>query len=93
MTAEPKVPDKRRHPRMNMSMKVSMTMNGHGEVLATTRDVSEGGIFVIIDRATMPQLGETVNVQVQGLPGGDAPWVEMEVVRAEHEGIGLVIRG
>ena len=92
MTAAQKVPDKRQHPRMRMSMKVSLTMTGHGEVLAMTRDISEGGVFVIIDRATMPQLGEMVSVQVQGLPGGNAPWVEMEVVRAEHEGIGLLIR-
>ena len=93
MTAEQKVPDKRQHPRMRMSMKVSLTMTDHGEVYAMTRDISEGGVFVIIDRATMPKIGEIVNVQVQGLPGGDAPWVDMEVVRAEHEGIGLVIRG
>lgn len=72
-------------------MKVSLTMTDRGEVYAMTRDISESGVFVIIDRDSMPQVGEIVNVQVQGLPGADAPWVEMEVVRAENDGIGLMI--
>lgn len=88
-------PDKgesRRSPRTPIKMKVSLVISEAGEMLAVTRDISDTGIFALIDSDTQPAVGETVRVQVQGLPNGmQAPWVEMTVVRIESEGIGLMI--
>jgi len=69
-------------------------MSEAGEMLAVTRDISDGGIFVFLDAEKVPDVGEEVSVQVQGLPAGmEAPWVKMRVVRIESEGFGLMILG
>jgi len=67
-------------------------MSEEGEILALTRDISDGGLFVLVDAGKIPDIGEEVRVQVQGLPNGmEAPWITMKVVRIEAEGLGLVI--
>ena len=79
-------------PRIPMRLKVCLMMSEDGEMLAVTRDISDGGLFVLVDSEIMPDIGESVNVQVQGLPNGmEAPWVIMQVVRIETDGIGLMI--
>ncbi len=83
--------ESRNSPRTPMKMKVSMVMSEVGEVLAFTRDISDSGIFVLLDTDKVPEVGQEVSVQVQGLPGMDAPWVKMRVVRIESEGVGLMI--
>jgi len=80
----------RKHPRAKMNMQVMVQVSDEGRLQAQTRDVSEGGIFVMLDQAEMPKVGDFVKVQVQGLTGGDPPWVEMQVVRVEGDGLGLV---
>tara|TARA_R110000850_G_scaffold145385_3_gene267393 strand:- start:3104 stop:3316 length:213 start_codon:yes stop_codon:yes gene_type:complete len=59
-----------------------------GEMLVKTRDLSDGGVFVLLDPEQAPPIGSFVTGQIQGLVE-DAPIVEMEVVRAEPDGIGL----
>jgi len=79
-------------PRIPMRLKVSLTMSEDGDLLAVTRDISDGGLFVLLDSEKVPDIGENVNVQVQGLPNGmEAPWVTMKVIRIETDGIGLMI--
>ncbi len=82
----------RSSPRVNISLRVNLTMTDSGQVYAVTRDISDEGIFLELDTDAMPEIGEQVNVQVQGLPGEQKPpWVEMVVVRSEPEGVGLKI--
>lgn len=82
----------RSHSRIPMRLKVSLIMSEDGEMLAVTRDISDGGLFVLLDSEKMPEIGKSVNVQVQGLPNSmEAPWVAMEIVRIETDGIGLMI--
>ena len=62
------------------------------EILAVTRDISDGGLFILVDSEKMPDFGESANVQVQDLPHGkEARWVTMQVVRIEADGIGLMM--
>ena len=57
--------------------------------LLTTRDISESGVFVVIDDAQkLLQIGELVSGQVQGLPI-EAPVVLMRVVRYEASVVAL----
>ncbi len=80
--------DKRRHPRIQMPAKVKITHPSFGELVATTRDISDGGIFLITEGHEMPPVGTVIEGQVQGLTGG-APILKMEIRRSLPEGIGL----
>ena len=82
----------RSSPRVSIPLRVSLTMTDNGQIFAVTRDISDGGIFLTLDADVMPEIGDEVNVQVQGLPGGqEPPWVKMLVVRSESSGVGLKI--
>jgi len=59
-----------------------------GEKIYKTRDVSDGGIYVVVEDGQFPGLGSQVEVQVQGLPV-PAPLLTMEVVREGEDGFGL----
>ena len=79
----------RRYVRTRLRTEVRLTHPEIGDVSAHTRDISDGGAYVYAEGQLLPALGEIVEVQVQGLPGGDAPVVRMRVVRIDKEGIGL----
>jgi hypothetical protein len=80
----------RRFPRTRLRAEVKLAHPAVGEQRAHTRDISEGGAFVLSDGITAsPQLGDIIEVQVQGLPGEAAPVVPMRVVRIDHDGIAL----
>ena len=80
--------DKRKHIRTSLQCKIKITHAAVGEKIVKTRDVSDGGVFVVLDPDQIPPIGTIVTGQVQGLMD-DAPILEMEVVRVEPSGIGL----
>jgi len=83
--------DRRIHSRTAMSARVKVTHDTLGEFLFATRDISDGGVFVVVDTEPFtPVIGDKVQVQVQvqGLPI-PAPVLEMEVVRKTIDGYGL----
>lgn len=81
--------NKRQNPRTPLQVRIRLDHPRHGEMLVSTRDISDSGVFVIIDGAQeLLQLGDLVHGQVQGMPI-EAPIVLMEVVRLEPSGIGL----
>lgn len=55
-----------------------------------TRDVSDGGIFLLMDDSVIKDhpVGTVVKGQIQGMME-DAPVVTMEVVRIAEDGVGL----
>ena len=81
--------DRREHIRTAMSAKVKVVHEELGEFIFSTRDISDGGVFIVVDTEPFaPNLGDTVTVQVQGLPV-PAPILEMVVVRKTNDGDGL----
>ena len=81
--------DRREHIRTAMSAKVKAVHEELGEFIFSTRDISDGGVFIVVDTEPFaPNLGDTVTVQVQGLPV-PAPILEMVVVRKTNDGYGL----
>ncbi|WP_336368150.1 PilZ domain-containing protein [Marinobacter sp. C2H3] len=83
------VDDRREHIRTAMSAKVKVVHHTQGEFVFSTRDISDGGIFVVVDEAPFePTIGDPVTVQVQGLPV-PAPVLDMVVVRKTNDGYGL----
>lgn len=80
--------DKREHIRTPMMCRIRIRHETLGELEVKTRDVSDGGVFVILDPDQVPPIGSIVTGQVQGLMEA-APILQMEVVRVEPQGVGL----
>lgn len=80
--------EQRRSIRTPLACRIKISHESIGELLVKTRDISDGGVFVIIDPENIPAIGTVVTGQVQGMME-DAPILDMEVVRIESQGIGL----
>lgn len=80
--------DKRKHIRTPLQCKIKISHASVGELIVKTRDISDGGVFVVLEPDQVPPIGTHVTGQVQGLLD-DAPILEMEVVRVEPAGVGL----
>lgn len=80
--------NQRQYPRIPMKCRIKICHPSFGELVAQTRDLSDGGVYVRHpDLAALPQ-GTRVTGQVQDLPI-EAPVLQMEVMRADSEGAGL----
>lgn len=80
--------DKRRHVRTSFACRIKIAHDSVGELLVKTRDISDGGVFVVLEPQHIPPIGTRLTGQVQGLMD-DAPLLQMEVVRVESTGVGL----
>ena len=78
----------RSSPRTPIKCQVKVTHPSIGEGLVNTRDISDGGIFLITEDIAMPPIGTIVSGQVQGM-GAEGPILKLEIVRMEPVGIGL----
>jgi hypothetical protein len=81
--------NRRQHIRTRLTMVVKLTHPVMGEFLLNTGDISDGGAYVYEKDAPLPEIGEIVDIQVQGLPDGLAPVVKMRVRRKDKSGIGM----
>ena len=82
--------DHRTNPRTPMKVKLKIGHPIHGDLMVTTRDISDSGVYILLDQAQQQlSVGEQVSGQVQGLPI-PAPILQMRVVRVEAVGVGLV---
>nr|WP_083870965.1 PilZ domain-containing protein [Marinobacter santoriniensis] len=83
------VNDRREYIRTAMSAKVKVVHESLGEFVFSTRDISDGGVFIVVEGEPFePKIGDQVTVQVQGLPV-PAPVLNMVVVRKTNDGFGL----
>jgi len=80
--------DTRNDPRTPMKCQVKVSHDSIGDILVNTRDISDGGIFLLTEDINMPPVGTVVQGQVQGM-GMVAPILKMQIVRIEPSGIGL----
>lgn len=81
--------DKRLSTRTPFNAKVKISHPVAGEFFYHTRDISDTGIFVVVNLENdFPGLGSMVKVQMQGLPI-PAPVLDMVVVRRGMDGYGL----
>lgn len=80
----------RQHLRTPIKCRVRIWHKSVGEKTVVTRDISNGGLFLVMDcqAEDMPDIGVILKGQLQGMMQ-DAPIVDMEVVRIEPLGIGL----
>lgn len=80
--------DSRGSPRTRLRAEVKVNHPHAGEIHSHTRDISDSGAYIVTHGEAIA-IGDVVEVQVQGLPGGDAPVVRMRIVRLDKEGMGL----
>jgi hypothetical protein len=79
----------RKFNRTRLRAEVKLSHPKVGEQRSHTRDISEGGAFILGEGIVLPEIGDVVEVQVQGLPGEAAPIVKMKVMRIDKEGVAL----
>lgn len=80
--------NKREHERIPLSVDVKVSHPDIGEKLVKTKNISDSGLFILVEPTEMPAIGEVVEGQVQGVID-DPPVVKMKIVRMEDDGLGL----
>jgi len=82
--------ENRKSPRRNLMLDIELSYPTGGKQVACTRDISDGGIFIILDQPDRPLLGELVSVKLVGNSAGKdiLPGTDAVVVLQDPEGIG-----
>ncbi len=80
--------NRRQHPRLPMTVDVKISHPDIGEKSVKTKNISDSGLFILVEPTKMLPIGTVVDGQIQGMLE-DAPIVKMTIVRVEADGIGL----
>ncbi len=80
--------DNRKYVRTRLTSSVQLTHPDIGSVEVKTRDISDGGIYLLSSITNLPPVGSEVTVQLLDTPF-EAPVLTMRIVRVENNGIGL----
>lgn len=82
--------NQRQYQRTPLKVKFKIWHDSFGEATVMTRDVSEGGVYLITEHADIdiPAEGTILRGQVQDVME-EPPTVMMEIVRVESMGMGL----
>ena len=83
--------EKRKFPRKEIILSVKISYPTGESQLVHTRDISDGGMFLILEELDRPIIGELVSVELTDENDNKdvLPSSEAVVVREESEGIGL----
>jgi len=83
--------EKRQFIRTEFSAEVKLMHPELGSLCVQTRDISEGGVYLLTsDQVNFP-VGTELTVQAQDM-ADDAPVVKATIVRLDPEGIALMFR-
>ena len=80
--------DRRRYLRTPIDGEVEVRHGQRGTVVASLRDVSDGGVFVLTGGRLALAVGDKVSLQARELE--DAPRLAARVVRVELDGVALL---
>ncbi len=78
----------RKYVRTRLTSSVKLTHPDIGSIEVKTRDISDGGIYLLSKITNLPPIGSEVTVQLLDTPF-EAPVLTMRIVRVENNGIGL----
>lgn len=83
--------ENRKHLRIGLGVDIELTMPGHDPITVRTRDISDGGLYLVLDETHMPPVGSEVTVQLKNQlgDGEEPPTNRARVVRHEPDGVGL----
>ena len=82
----------RRHRRMKIPLQVEIRHPTIGTLQVEAHDISDGGVFLLMDECFQIELGESVTVRALGLGADEneaGPTLTMQVVRLNNQGMGL----
>lgn len=81
----------RKHLRIGLIVDIELTLPGQQPLTVSTKNISDGGLFLILDDIEMPPLGTEVQVKLKNQlgDGEEAPINRAMVVRSDPDGIGL----
>ncbi len=84
--------ENRKHLRIGLIVDIELTLPGQDMVNVRTRNISDGGLYLILDEIELPTVGTEVKVRLKNQLGdGEEPPINRaRVVRHEQNGIGLV---
>lgn len=78
----------RQHIRTALTSSVKLTHPDTGTIEVKTKDISDGGIYILSTITDLPPVGSQVKVQLIDTPF-EAPVLDMLIVRVDLHGIGL----
>ncbi len=84
--------EQRKYPRRELHIEVELGFPSGDKQIVRTRDISEGGVFIVLDKLRRPVIGEVLTVKIndgQDCPDDLFPSNDAVVVRQEENGIGL----
>ena len=82
--------NKRKHPRKEIKVSVELTFLDEPYTIVTTRDISEGGMFIEVRPADKFPIGELVNVHyLDPLDNDSDKFKDAVIVRVANDGIGI----
>ncbi len=82
--------NKRRYPRTEIRVNVDLSFSAEDSRIVKTRDISEGGMFLLTNHPENYPLGELVQVHFLDPLNDDADtFKDAVVVRAADDGIGI----
>ncbi len=82
--------NKRKHPRKEIKVSVELTFLDQPYTIVSTRDISEGGMFIEIKPEEEFPIGELVNVHyLDPLNNDEDKFKDAIIVRVANDGIGI----
>lgn len=82
--------EKRQYIRTRVTLTTKINHPVLGSITLLTRDISDRGMYLIVDGTPLPLIGDIVDMQVVGIVE-KPPVCRMKVVRLENDGIGLML--
>lgn len=81
--------DERLGVRTPFKSRIRIIHKSFGSVEAETKDISDSGVYLKLNQNPFPKIGDVIKAQVLDLPFGDAPLLQLQVVRTDESGLGL----
>lgn len=83
--------ENRKHLRIGLVVDIELTLPDQNPIDVRTRNISDGGLYIILDKIQLPPIGTEVKVRLKDRlgDGETAPVNRALVVRQEPDGIGL----
>ncbi len=84
--------ENRKHLRIGLVVEIELNTPEQGLINVSTRNISDGGLYLILDDIELPPVGTEVQVRLKNQlgDGEEPPLNRAKVVRHEPDGIGLV---
>ena len=80
----------RKHPRLPLPLKVEVLVDDQMPVIMTTRDMSDGGVFLEENENLVLQMGVKLTIKVlENMQGGEPPEIPATVVRVTDDGFAV----